>query len=33
MESLADANLLQEPVPGRYFLHNLVRAFAAGQTA
>ncbi|WP_399082127.1 BTAD domain-containing putative transcriptional regulator [Streptomyces sp. BBFR2] len=31
LESLADANLLQEPTPGHYRLHKLVQAFAAGQ--
>jgi DNA-binding SARP family transcriptional activator len=33
LESLADANLLQEPTPGRYRLHRLVQTFAAGQEA
>jgi hypothetical protein len=31
LEGLADANLLQEPTPGRYRLHHLVRSFAAQQ--
>lgn len=33
LEGLADANLLQEPTPGRYRLHHLVQTFAAHQEA
>jgi hypothetical protein len=33
LETLADANLLASPAPGRYLLHPLARAFAAGLAA
>jgi hypothetical protein len=28
LDELADAALLGEPVPGRYFLHDFLRAYA-----
>jgi tetratricopeptide (TPR) repeat protein/transcriptional regulator with XRE-family HTH domain len=33
VDRLLDAHLLQEPVPGRFRLHDLVRAHAAGRAA
>ncbi|WP_157437404.1 AfsR/SARP family transcriptional regulator [Actinoplanes subtropicus] len=33
LRELADAHLVQEPAPGRYRMHDLVRLYAAEQTA